>query len=142
MNLAVTKVKTVRFKSRVAVQTGETVICEVNMKLLAITVAALITLFVAVRAYAAPLRLEWDAVTQNTDGSPVNIATLKYKMYRKNVNYGDFMLLTTTRNTYYTQQVVSWGHFIYRVTAINEHGESTPSNELKVFIDLVGKEEQ
>lgn len=97
-------------------------------------------LLAALAARAAPLEFAWDKVTLNTDGSPAG--TLQYKVYKK-PQIGAWSHVFTTSVNRYTWLVPSLGRYTFRVTAINEAGlESDPSNEVKVFVDRVGKEEK
>lgn len=95
---------------------------------------------------AEPYSVEWDPVTQYNDNTDIPAGVLvKYNVYRK-TRTGEYSKLTSTILTHYTQQIVQWGHFVYRVTAIvpdrPEIAESDPSNEHAVFFDIRGKEEE
>lgn len=93
-------------------------------------------------AYAFPMRLEWDATTTMTDGSPAT--SIKYRLYRRNAvpSTAKWFKVVETFNTYYTAQVLQYGKFIYRVTAFNDKGESVPSNELPIAIELCAREDK
>lgn len=90
-------------------------------------------------AFGFPMRLEWDA--------PSNVAQVpgpvKYRLYRRNKTPANsqWFKITETYNTYYTAQILTFGSFVYRVTAFNSQGESAPSNELPVRVELCAKEE-
>lgn len=97
--------------------------------------------FVATSAHAFPMKLEWDPVTKMTDGSPA--LNVRYRLYRRNKvpNNSQWFRVTETYNTFYTAQILQFGSFVYRVTAFNTSGESVPSNELPIRVELCAKEE-
>ena len=99
-------------------------------------------LFIGTTAHAFPMRLEWDATTTMTDGSPAK--NIKYRLYRRNAvpSTAKWFKVVETFNTYYTAQVLQYGKFIYRVTAFNDKGESVPSIELPIAIELCAREDK
>lgn len=100
----------------------------------------LLILLIPSLAFARPLCIAWDAPTNMTDGSPIT-KQLTYNIYRK-IPPADWKQITHTILTHYCQQVIFWGHTVYEVRATcNNCSESDPSNELKIFVDLVGAEE-
>lgn len=102
----------------------------------------LAALLFAIDSSAFPMRLEWDGVTQMTDGTPAK--DIKYRLYRRNKvpASAQWFKVTETYNTYYTAQILQFGSFVYRVTAFNQIGESAPSNELPIRVELYAKEEK
>lgn len=91
-------------------------------------------------SFAVPLELVWQPVTTNTDGSPSG--PISYRVYKK-TSLEDFKPVWDTKNTRFTWLVPSLGRYTFRVTAINQHGaESAPSNELKVIVERVGREDK
>lgn len=97
--------------------------------------------FIATSAHAFPMRLEWDAVTTMTDGTPAK--DVRYRLYRRNKipATAPWFKVVETYNTYYTAQILQFGSFVYRVTAFNAAGESAPSNELPIRVELCAREE-
>lgn len=104
-------------------------------------VVIILLCFLAVSAKAVPLDLTWDAVTQNTDGSPV-AGPVQYKIYKK-PQLGEWAAVWTTKNVVWTWLVPSLGRYTFRVTAVDANGtESEPSNELKVIVERIGREDK
>lgn len=102
-------------------------------------ILALFLLGLPVLSSGEPLKLAWDAVTEDTEGNP--ITGVKYKVYRS-ANGGAWKIVATREGTTYDWYFPVLGHYIYRVTAFNALGESLPSNELKVWIDSIPKLEE
>lgn len=90
-------------------------------------------------AHAFPMRLEWDAPANAVEVGPV-----KYRLYRRNTIPANskWFKVTETYNTYYTAQILQFGRFVYRVTAFNSKGESDPSNELPIRVELCAREDK
>lgn len=80
---------------------------------------------------ANPLTLEWDPVTQNTDGSPSGAVI--YHLYKKSPT-GPYIMLASKISTRYTWTVPQLGTWIFTVRALNKHGESLDSNTVKVDV--------
>ena len=95
--------------------------------------------FVAINAHAFPMRLEWDA-PENAQSVP---GPVKYRLYRRNKvpSNSQWFKVTETFNLYYTAQILQFGSFVYRVTAFNSEGESAPSNELPIRVELCARED-
>lgn len=108
------------------------------MKILSV----LVGLFICSEAFAFPMRLDWDAVTTMTDGSPTT--AVAYRVYRRNAfpDTATWYFLTQTILTHYSASQLQFGQFIYRVTAVSQGQESDPSAELKIAIELDAKEVQ
>lgn len=102
----------------------------------------LAALLFAIDSSAFPMRLEWDAVTQMVDGTPAK--DIKYRLYRRNKvpASAQWFKVTETFNTHYSAQILQFGSFIYRVTAFNSVGESAPSNELPIRVELCAREDK
>lgn len=105
----------------------------------------LLLLLVPITAFAKPLELVWDRVTEYENGDIIPVdgsVTLVYKVYKK-PQYGEFQFVWETKNNSWTWLVPSIGHFQFYVTAyIHESKmESKPSNIVKVVVERIGREE-
>jgi hypothetical protein len=87
------------------------------------------------------LTLAWDAPTIYEDGTPIT-KLIRYNVYRRPTSGGEWAKLTTTILTHYTQMIVTWGRFTYKVTASVDGEESNPSNEDKINFEIRGEEEE
>jgi len=81
---------------------------------------------------AEPLNLRWDKVTVDTDGNPA--VGVKYKLFRS-ANGGDWKIVATREGNTFTWYFPVLGHYVYRVIAFNNNGNSMPSSELKIWIE-------
>lgn len=105
------------------------------MKVFLVVILFLLT----INANAFPMKLEWDA-PENAQSVP---GPIKYRLYRRNKipATAPWFKVVETYNLYYTAQILQFGSFIYRVTAFNSEGESAPSNELPIRVELCAREE-
>lgn len=82
---------------------------------------------------AVPMRFEWDAVTQNTDGSPVG--PVIYHLYKAKTPTGPFILLASRISTNFTWDVPELGEWYIEARSVNKLGESSGSNQIHVKVD-------
>lgn len=92
----------------------------------------LVLLFWSSTVFAAPMTLEWDAVTTMTDGSPSGAVI--YRLYYRSPT-GPYLFLASKITTSYTWKVPQVGEWFLAVRAINKSGESGNSNEVHVIVD-------
>lgn len=96
-------------------------------------------LLLATEVLAEPLNFVWDKVTTDTLGNV--IPEPKYRFYRKLSTSDRWKIMGEREGNWFTIYFPPAGHYVYRVTAFNETGESGPSNEVRVFGDICSKEE-
>lgn len=91
----------------------------------------------AATSYADPMTFSWDAVTSNTDGSPVG--PVIYRLYKKSPT-GPYILLASRISTSYTWTAPQLGDWTFTVRALNKNGESADSNTVRVTVNSCWQE--
>lgn len=87
--------------------------------------------------FARDISLEWDAPTENEDGSPLTDLA-NFKVYYNETDSGAFEFIATTTATTYTDVNRTDGSHCYYVTAVDDTGnESLPSNTVCTVVDTL-----